>query len=871
MMLKKIREYFCFARTEKFLSGISLCLLIFIIWSWLFNIYNFQAWRVPVGYQGDAWIAFAFAKAYMDGDIYPFFYQFVPTLNAPFVANWNDYAVTEDFVYASMGWLGRIIGLYAAANFMVLLAHILAGLSFWYVCRELKYKKSLAFAGGILYAFCHYIMARSLGHLVLSYFWHIPLLMLVTTWVFSNSEILFNSRKFYLSICIALVCGALNPYYTGMFVQFLFLGFLFHIVRKEYSKARFSFILIASSLATFFLMNANTIFFGIANGVNRVTGGRNLASLEIYGLKIPELFLSPGNHFFNLFVQFSQYRYYGIAFIKGEYWSPYLGFSAIAGFIILIGLSFYRLLQGKLKLIPIQFWLTLWILLYSVVGGLNLLLGTLGIQYFRATNRYSIFILTIALLFLIRFLSRKCPKYLIIPIAFLMVCIGFGEEFTARFKSRPPAINPIMLQVESDKSFALAVERSMPNSMVFQLPVADYPEIGPIHNMGDYEHFRPYFYTKTLHYSYGGNKGRGDADWQKVVAQLQPRAMSKKLEEYGFGVVMINRKGYVDGGEALIKGFLRDGKCIISENKDLVAIALSPIESPMPIEALPYFSSGWSDSEGAFRWSQKSRVEVILTNSATYPRPYFLSFKLSALTPRNITVSMGGKDLGQINLKDPGKEVQFSPIQVFLPSGKTSLSFVSDSSPVSPQNGDPRMLSFKISDFQLESDGKGDANKGIGTKSSSQSESIRRVNSRSSCPVENGLNSFSRISEVNLPILFSSGWSDDEGTHRWSISNKAQIILTNPNQIPKLYSLEFKLTALAPRRVSISLGSKIIEVIDIDKPGREMQFKKVNIKLPPGRSTISLNTDSLPIRPNNGDERMLSLKISDISFSQIGN
>lgn len=692
-------------RKEKVLSGITLCILIFFIWSWTYNVLSISAWKTPLGYQGDAWFAFGMAKAYMTGDIFPFFYKLVPTLNAPFVANWNDYPVTEDFIYAGMGWLGKLIGLYAAANLMVLLAHLMAGLSFWYVCRELKYKQVFAFASAIVYSFCHYILARSLGHLVLTFFWHIPLLLLVTWWAYSKKIIPFKTRQFSVAVIIAAISGIFNPYYTGMFLQFLGFSFLLHVVRKQYSKAMFPLILIIITCGTFTLVNADTVIYGIMNGINSQAAGRNLAALEVYGLKIPELIFPPGYHPLTKFAEFGQRNYYQLAFVKGELWSPYLGLVGLAGFFLLTATSMYRLLQGKFKLISIQFWHVVWILLYSLIGGFNLLLGSFGLKIFRATNRYSIFILTISLLFLVKYLSRKCPRILVTPLALLIIVVGLGEQLTNRYLHPPPPVNPIVEEVDSDRNFATSVERQMPNSLVFQLPVAGFPEVGPINNMGDYEHFRPFLYTTKLHYSYGTNKGRGDDDWQAQVAKLQPSDMSKKLESCGFGIVMINRKGYVDSGKSLIDGLITEGKSVIAENKDLVAIRLHPAISPVAIDSWPSFGPGWSADEGTHRWSESSHTKIMITNYDKRPRPYVLGFKLSALTPRIVRISFGGENLSNINMAIPGQEIQFPLTSIMLPPGKTAISFDTDTRPVSPNNGDSRVLSFKISDFHFTPDG----------------------------------------------------------------------------------------------------------------------------------------------------------------------
>ncbi|UUZ64980.1 hypothetical protein LP417_09805 [Polaromonas sp. P1-6] len=192
-------------------------------------------------------------------------------------------------------------------------------------------------------------------------------------------------------------------------------------------------------------------------------------------------------------------------------------------------------------------WQVLWVLLFAIIGGINLLLGTFGLILFRGTNRYSILILTLVLLFLVRQLSRTCPGKLVLPVAFCMILLGLWDQL-------PPRVTSAQIQqmseiVQSDTNFAKSLESKLSKgAMVFQLPVAAFPEVPPIFQMGDYEHFRPYLFTQNLHYSYGTNKGRGDADWQSEVAKLEPIDMVASLEKYGFNTILINRKGYEDRG-----------------------------------------------------------------------------------------------------------------------------------------------------------------------------------------------------------------------------------------------------------------------------------------------------------------------------------
>jgi phosphoglycerol transferase len=690
-----------FRRHEKLLSGIALCFFIVLLWSWVYGRISLVAWQTPLGYGGgDECFNLAIAKAFMDGDIFPVLYKWVPHLNAPFSANWNDYPLTEEFIFAIMGWLGKIVGLFPAANFMVLLAHLLAGLSFWYVGRELNYRSAFAFSGAILFAFSHYIFARNFGHIVLTYYWHVPLMLLVTWWAYSSRQIQFKHRKWFVAVAIAAVSGTFNPYYSWMFLQFLGFAVLLHLARKQYHLIRLPLLLIGVTMASFIIMNADTFSYSLLHGANIHAVSRNLAALELYALKIPALVFPPADHSWHSWANYGQSHYFLPSLLKGEDWSPYLGMVGLVGSAWLAGTGLYHLLQGRLQLIPVHAWQALWILLFSLVGGINLLLGTFGLILFRGTNRFSIFILAIVLLFLVRQLSRQCPKKWVVPVAFGIAVIGLWDQLPPKASAQ---IQQTADLVQSDHHFARTLETQLTrNSMVFQLPVVAFPE-NTAYQMTGYDHFRPYLFTQHLRYSYGTNKGRGDADWQTDLSKLAPVDMAAKLETLGFGAIMINRKGYEDKGVRIINELVNTNRQVICDNGELVAIRLKSGELPVFSEFSKVYSAGWSVDEGTHRWAMSNRAEIKVFNNTNKPRMVTIGFSLITLKPRNVKISMNGETSRNFSLSLlSGAATYFKPPPFTLAPGQNSLFIETDVQPEIPGNGDMRKLSFGISNFVMD-------------------------------------------------------------------------------------------------------------------------------------------------------------------------
>jgi hypothetical protein len=672
-------------------AGISLALVtvIVIIWCVVYGRTSLAAWNTPVAYGDDATFALAFAQAHLNGEIVPVLQKFVGSLNAPFAANWNDYPVTEELIFAAMGWLGRGIGLFAGANAMLLLAHVFAGLSFLWVAKTLKYKTAFGLAGAVLFAFSPFIIFRNFSHLNVAYYWHVPLFILVTWWTYSGRIALWG-RKWWIAAAVSFITGTFNPYYTCMYLQFLGFAVLLHSVRKQWSGAAMASGLWCLTMASFLLMNAGTISYSLQHGSNLETGIRHLNELVQFGLKVPDLFMPPPYHRWNWWASFGQSRYFLASGLTGELWSPYLGFVGIAGLAWLAGMSIFRLLQGKPRCIPVQAWQTLWVLAFSLVGGINLILGILGINYFRASNRLSIIILCVSLLFLVRQLSRHCPRRLALPVAFILLAVGLADQLRPVMTNAE--IERVAQQIRSHREFTAGMESNLPpGTMVFQLPVMIYPDYDP--------HFIPYLYSKSLRYSYGSARGRADVTWQREVEKMPAAEMASKLEEYGFGAIYLYRKDFKGGGSKLIDDFRDAGKPVFieSSNKDLAAIRLTPAAVTSVPDIPPFCGSGWfpGDDARVERWAVAREAIIEFWNTQKETARMSIQFRLATLEPRHVRITFNSGLFDDCDIQ-PNSEKNIGPIVVTLVPGKNTMRFKTDVPPALAGNGDPNKVSFSL-------------------------------------------------------------------------------------------------------------------------------------------------------------------------------
>jgi hypothetical protein len=696
----------------------ALVLVIATTWCLVERRTTGSRFQVPLAAESDALGMLAGAKAAAEGDFQLFLPKIVTRLGAPQGANWNDWPIVDEPLFVVSGWVARVIGLFAAVNLMVLIAHVLAGVAFYLVCRWLRYRWQWAFTGSLVFALSHFAFHRGLPHLTLTFFWHIPLCLLVVWWCGSRAGLRFRSGRFAVAVGVAVATAVQNPYYTGLFLQLLGITALAHLLRGDFGR-RFVVptALAAVTLGCFVLMNIDTMRHQWAHGPNPEPSYRSYRNSEMFALKPLDLFVPPATH------RFEPARQFASAYLTdetrktilpGEAFSSYLGIAGAVAFVWLALVAVRRVAAFPNRPLPVHAVQIVWIILFSVAGGVNGMLGQLGLTAFRCPNRYSIFILALVLLFAVRELTRLSRRWhpaavWLLPL--LMLPVFFWDQLPQR-PSRD-SIRAAATALHSDRAFASAMEAELPRgAMVFQLPVMRFPESWPIHQMGDYEHLRPYLHSSHLRFSYGTNKGRGDADWQIEASRKPPAKMLRIIERAGFAAIYINRKGFPDGGAELLARLEELGytRRIESPLGDLVCVFIRPAAEPVLPERPPSFSRGWYDEEGdpaADLWRHSSgNAEVQLFNSTSGEREVDISFELSSFSPRTVRLLLDGETLYTSPPLTP-QRVRHT-LSLRLPPGATTLRFATEPPVTFPGNPDTRVLGFILYNFRVSDKAAGD-------------------------------------------------------------------------------------------------------------------------------------------------------------------
>jgi hypothetical protein len=624
-----------------------------LIWIGHFDRWTLASWGTPTDYYSDAHETLARLKAASEGDVWPMREQVISRLGAPFGAHWNAYPAPDKPLMLVLGVLVHAIGLHATANLGLMLAQVSAVLAFYFAARWLRYRWEWAAAGALLFGYTYHTFHRGLAHFSLVFTWTVPL-GLVAVWIIAGSRRL-EWRRPGAVVCLAaaVALGTSNPYNLLFWLQLL--GWA--VVWQCFGERRRANILIglatiAVALLAFAAVNAES-WLHIDNPDAVPLLARNYGGTEMYALKPVEMFIPPPFHHWD-WLAFFGHRYARWSPWRGEVFLPYLGLAGIAGFIWLIAVTIRRLAARRTP--PGQALSIGWILAYATIGGItNLLALFAGFQVFRATNRAAIFVSAIVLFFLVARLSRLSagwPAWQRIGAAAALAIVGVYEQLP---KPEPAAeVAKMAAEARADEQFGRALELALPvDAMVFQLPVLGFPEVKPPHQLGDYEHFRPYLTTERLRFSYGAPKLRSRSRWQRDLENVPVSELVNRLEHHGFAALYLNRRGFEDGGEKFLRELAALGynQRVASAADDQIVIKLRPGSAPVPplAEAFTY-GQGWHlrADEGDWRWAYE---DAALSYFNPYPAPITvdLRFDVAGATSRDLILEHEGEVVHQLH------------------------------------------------------------------------------------------------------------------------------------------------------------------------------------------------------------------------------
>jgi len=303
---------------------------IVILWC---TIYGRWELSIPVSIDHDSGYLLAMMRLAQKGDLGLFGHIKTESLGAPFTGSLNDYPQNERAILWIGGIMARFLGLYKAANLMVIGLHLLAGISFYCAARLWKICIPVAWTLALVYAFSHQTV-RSLPHLGVGYFGLLPLQLYTCWYIAIAPRLSWKSHRFKISLVIGLLSGFLSIYWLVLFIQ-IYGASLIYRLSKIKSNIAWALVPLVLTLTVASTLLSSFVVYQIQNGHNPKAIIRRYRDTEFYSLKPIDLFIPRTGQGFGVID--SLYRRYvdGRAIILGESGTAYIGLISILGLLLL--------------------------------------------------------------------------------------------------------------------------------------------------------------------------------------------------------------------------------------------------------------------------------------------------------------------------------------------------------------------------------------------------------------------------------------------------------------------------------------------------------------------------------------------------------
>lgn len=663
---------------------------------------------IPLIYAGDGILNLTWIKSTLENG----WYLHNTNLGAPNWQDMQDFPMSEGFNFLIIKFFGLFTdNASIVINFFYLFTYPLTIVTSLIFMRQMKFKVPVAMLGSVVFTFLPYHYLRGEAHLFLSGYYMIPLITLVALWVWEKE---FDCKKWVSSILIIIVVGSSGIYYAFYTCAILILIGIVVSFNKKSIRPIFTPTILVSIVLIVGLINISpSIIYSIQNGANPEGVKRSYIESEIYGLKITNLILPVNNHRISLLASIKE-KYNSIAPLNNENSSASLGLFGSLGFILLLFSFFFKHENKDLNRLSL---LNLSTLVLTSIGGLGTVIAMFLTSEIRGYNRFSVFIAFYSIMALCIFLNKWKSKKAFLCLIVILIAAIFDQTST----NFNPQNDYMRSEFISDSKIVSTIQTIVPpSSMIFQLPYMKFPENGPINNMGDYDQAKPYIHSKGLKWSYGAMKGRNQDLWTRFVSEKPSEAMLKDISLAGFNGIYIDKSGYKDNGDKLIKE-LKDilkvepiestnGRQIffnmLKYNNDIRGqynqeeFNLKKNEVLHPVYTI--WEEGFYDLEKneshEWRWSaQQGRILINNSSLQTRDAEIEMILKTAYETKSNLEID---SDLFIDNIGVNSEGIYYKKA-IKIPPGKHYIAFKSNAQNLEVKN-DPRNLNFNITDFRLD-------------------------------------------------------------------------------------------------------------------------------------------------------------------------
>jgi hypothetical protein len=698
-----------------------LTLIATAVWLYATTCWRLLAWQYPTSYSVDALETLARFKVHAEAGLSWFWDHSCERLGAPFGADWSAYPTPDVLVFFLFGSIARLIGLMPASHLAVLFAHLMALWVFYFCSRALGHRPLFAAAGALLFAFSHFITWRGLSHFSLALCYVVPA-TLFTAWVVGGGDGLVRRRGVrWACVATGIGTGLGSPYFGLMFVLLLALAIGYQcLTHRSLRNLKVGIASLCVFGVTFVVCHHAALIALVRDQDDIML--RTYQMTDMFALRPLELFVPPAYHPIPPLRKASQ-AYGALLDWKGELGGPYLGMVGCVGVVVVLAWFARDLLRGRASLRPAYAMTIVAVLLFAMPGGGTNVLALSVTEMFRASNRFSVYILAVALFALTSLASRHCRRPArMVPLMITVAIVAFGI-----WEQMLPVLDKEQIRergkaVKLDRELGALKERHLPpGAKVFQLPPVPFLEQLPIGGMTDYQHLRLYINTDTLRFSYGHLVNAPEMGWMRRVANLPPAAMYRELSAAGFSAIAIQREAYPDSGDALMHALQSAGAGMHADMEIHRVMPITPAANPVlpevrgPNRYAPWAGvyeeditrlallamRGWTlierKGDSLWRWATRQGT-VMIWNPACESRRFRLRFSAWGLTTDEVSLTVGGNEIWRARMEPKRLPVV---LDLDISDVETVLEWNYDGRLVRPL-GEKRLLGFMIADLSIE-------------------------------------------------------------------------------------------------------------------------------------------------------------------------
>lgn len=676
--------------------------------------------RMPLIYWGDTlWLSIPTKSFLLNSSFYS-----VSQLSAPYGLSYISFPSNTHIDWMISGVIALLTGDFSLGiNVLWFLTVAFTSLTANFALRALGGNQWFSFCGALIYAFLPYAFIRNVGHITLVYY-VVPLLCMLAIGI---AQGLWQERKNRLYLYIGYAACAiqgLSYVYFSFFgvVVLIFSGFYGYVLNRNFLSIRRAAIS-AAIIVLFSAINLSPSLLSWYENGKPNMGTKVPAEAEYYGLKIRRLLVPhPENPIYPL-AKWAQKDAKANFPNENENITARLGIYSSLGFLMLLAISM-RLLRRNDEQLKTLSDFSLFTLLIITVGGFGSVFNVLISPQIRSYNRFSVFLAFFAIAgatslltdFLNQIESITRRRMILFFTFFIIIfslydqCLEGNGVYAQNQHDKGDAIH--------DKALVAKMEEVFPASTsVFQLPLTSFPD-RLLGQMKEYEHARPFFWSKTLKWSWPTFSLQHEA-WDQKITQLSGTDQLEALVLSGFGAIWIDRFGYEDRGEKIIQDLIAAGATSIPEINDerITVLNLQSFaeklksklgEKEFNLRAdkllnFPVLKLGSKiygvekDGNGIpFHWSQQES-DLTIQNISDKSISVDLSFYLVSHTEGSVSISVGDEKHIVKSLTVPTPFETKIPLK---PKEKKKISFSTNLARVdAPQ--DPRELYFMIRDLKI--------------------------------------------------------------------------------------------------------------------------------------------------------------------------